>query len=65
MTDETPLVTYKGVWKFVGDRLEMETEGLLWGTNKLSWRYAFKGDTLYLYDCDKVEGFRLELHQVK
>jgi hypothetical protein len=43
------LATHKGTWKIMpGQRLTMETEGLLWGTNKMEWKYEISGKTLTL-----------------
>jgi hypothetical protein len=43
------LVTHKGKWKLLsGQRLDLETEGVLWGTNKIEWEYKLSGKTLVL-----------------
>jgi hypothetical protein len=62
---ETPVLTNKGKYSLASGRLELETEGLLWGTNKVSWKYEFKGDTLRIYDADKAPGIEILLTRVK
>ncbi len=43
------LVTHKGKWQILpGQRLQMETDGLLWGKNKMEWNYEFSGNRLLL-----------------
>jgi hypothetical protein len=44
-----PLLTYKGKWQILpGQRLYLESEGLLWGKNNMEWKYEISDNTIFL-----------------
>ncbi len=49
LREERPLGTGKGTYKLLsGERIELEIEGVLWGTNRATFRYTLTGDELLL-----------------